>query len=86
MAQTVTPITAYDERSDSLYISAKKDFEEEVVELVPGVNIEYNKEGEVIEIEILRASRFFQEVAQPKQSKTHSLVKEKTVVYKAKKK
>ena len=88
MDKTVKPVTTYDEHSDSLYIFAKKDFEEEVVELVPGVNIEYNKAGEVIGIEILRASRFLQEVARTKtrQNKVNSLVKEKTNLYRAKKK
>ncbi|MEK7263771.1 MAG: DUF2283 domain-containing protein [Bacteroidota bacterium] len=88
MDKTVTPLTTYDEHSDSLYIFAKKDFEEEVVELVPGVNIEYNKAGEVIGIEILRASRFFQDIpkTRTRQNKVRSLVKEKTNLYKTKKK
>ncbi|MBS4028389.1 MAG: DUF2283 domain-containing protein [Ignavibacteriales bacterium] len=87
MDRTVKQSTTYDAQSDSMYIFAKKGFEEEVVELVPGVNIEYNKAGEVIGIEILRVSRFFHDVLQPaKQTKSHSMVKEESVSYKSKKK
>ena len=43
MDKTVTPLTTY-MNTATVYIFLQKDFEE-VVELVPGVNIEYNKAG-----------------------------------------
>ena len=79
---------SYDEGSDSLYIFAKIGREEDVVELVPGVNIELNKSGEVIGIEILRASRFLQEIPKPRTTPQRSSyrVKESGKVYRSRRK
>ena len=55
----------YDEKSDILYIVSKKGDEEEFVEIAPGVNVELNDRGEVIGIEILKASKFLKPVARP---------------------
>jgi uncharacterized protein YuzE len=52
----------YDIESDSIQISIKSGREEEYKEIVPGINVEFNKEKEVIGIEILRASRFFKSI------------------------
>ena len=55
----------YDSKSDILYIVAKKGQEDEFVEIAPGVNVELDEKGEVIGIEILRASKFFKPVVKP---------------------
>lgn len=49
---------SYDERSDSLFIYLKEGEEDNFEEIVPGINIELDKNGEVIGVEILKASRF----------------------------
>lgn len=49
---------SYDEKSDSLFIFLKDGEEERFEEIVPGINIELNKNNEVIGIEVLKASRF----------------------------
>lgn len=48
----------YDEKSDSLFIYLKEGEEESFEEIVPGINIELNKDDEVIGVEVLKASRF----------------------------
>lgn len=48
----------YDKRSDSLFIYLKEGEEEDFEEIVPGINIELNKKGEIIGVEVLKASRF----------------------------
>ncbi|MBI2676309.1 MAG: DUF2283 domain-containing protein [Candidatus Aenigmarchaeota archaeon] len=48
----------YDRKSDSLFICLKEGEEEGFEEIVPGINVELDKHGEVIGIEILHASRF----------------------------
>ncbi|MEN7982623.1 MAG: DUF2283 domain-containing protein [Nanoarchaeota archaeon] len=48
----------YDAESDSLFIYIKEGEEESFEEIVPGINIELNKKGDIIGIEILKASRF----------------------------
>ena len=58
MGKVINNVSSYDVESDSLYIFAKPGREESIVELVPGVNLELDREGQVIGIEILRASSF----------------------------
>jgi len=48
----------YDEKSDSLFIYLKEGEEERFEEIVPGINIELNKDDEIIGVEVLKASRF----------------------------
>ncbi len=48
----------YDKKSDSLFICLKEGEEESFEEIIPGVNVEFDKNNEMIGIEILRASRF----------------------------
>lgn len=55
----------YDEKSDSLFIYLKEGEEESFEEIVPGINIELNKNNEVIGIEILKASRFSENLKKP---------------------
>ena len=54
----------YDEKEDILYL-AKKGEEEKVVELAPGVNIELNSSGELIGVELFKASRLLKDVIKP---------------------
>ena len=55
----------YDSQSDVLYIAMEEGEEEQYVEVVPGVNVELDARGEVMGIEILRASEFLKPVAMP---------------------
>ncbi|MEX0920301.1 MAG: DUF2283 domain-containing protein [Candidatus Pacearchaeota archaeon] len=48
----------YDAESDSLFIYLKEGEEESFEEIVPGINIELDEEGEILGIEVLKASRF----------------------------
>lgn len=52
----------YDKESDSLLIHLKEGEEEGFEEIIPGINIELNKKGEIIGVEILKASRFMEQV------------------------
>lgn len=51
----------YDEKSDSLFICIREGEEESFEEIAPGINIELDKNNEIIGIEILHASRFAKE-------------------------
>lgn len=55
----------YDYESDILYIVAKKAKEEEFVEIAPGINIELDDRGQVIEKEILNASKCLKPIVEP---------------------
>lgn len=48
----------YDKESDSLLINIKEGEEDSFEEVVPGVNLELNKKGEIIGVEIIGASKF----------------------------
>lgn len=50
------PLVKYDPSSDVLYIATRKGLEEEFTEVAPGVNVEIDKRGNVLGVEILRAS------------------------------
>ena len=58
----------YDPDSDVLYI-AKQGEEEESVEMQPGVNLELNKEKDIIGIELLNASKIFKDIIEPLREK-----------------
>ena len=51
----------YDEAEDILYL-AKEGEEKEVVELSPGVNIELDSSGQLIGVEVFKASSLFKDV------------------------
>ena len=48
----------YDKKSDSLYIYLKEGEEDSFEEIVPGINIEFDKNNDIVGIEVLKASRF----------------------------
>lgn len=50
------PLVKYDSTSDVLYIATRKGLEEEFAEVAPGVNVELDRKGNVLGVEILRAS------------------------------
>lgn len=52
----------YDEKSDSLFIYLKEGEEEDFEEIVPGINVELDKNRDVIGIEVLHASRFHKQM------------------------
>ncbi len=54
----------YDPEVDVLYL-ARAGQEEEVVEVYPGLNLELDASGELIGVEILKASRLLKEVIGP---------------------
>ena len=58
----------YDEEEDILYLG-KEGAEEDTIELSPGVNIELDKSGSLIGIEIFRASKLLKEVIKPIQKR-----------------
>ena len=47
----------YDQKSDSLYIWIKEGEEEGFEEIVPGINVELDKDNNIMGIEILHVSR-----------------------------
>lgn len=47
----------YDASSDVLYMATRKGLEEEFTEIAPGVNVEMDSNGNVLGVEILRASQ-----------------------------
>jgi len=50
------PLVRYDRSSDVLYIATQKGLEEEFIEVAPGVNVELDDKGNVVGVEILKAS------------------------------
>ena len=55
----------YDKKSDSLFIYLKEGEEESFEEIVPGINIEFDKNNEIIGIEVIKASRFNEQLGKP---------------------
>ncbi len=55
---------SYDEKEDILYL-AREGEEEEIVELSPGVNIELDSSGELIGVELFKASMLLKDVIKP---------------------
>ena len=51
----------YDEKEDILYL-AKEGEEAEVIELSPGVNMELDSKGNLIGVELFKASHMFKDV------------------------
>lgn len=47
----------YDKKSDALWLLVKSGEEKEVKEVSPGVNVELGKNGELLGVEILNASK-----------------------------
>lgn len=60
----------YDREKDVLSI-AKEGIEEEFVEVYPGINLELDKTGNFIGIEIMRASSILKDVVEPIRKKAH---------------
>jgi uncharacterized protein YuzE len=50
------PLVRYNRSSDVLYIATRKGLEEEFIEVAPGVNVELDAKGNVVGVEILKAS------------------------------
>lgn len=65
------PVIHYDSHSDTLMIMARKGAEEQFVEIAPGVNVELGADGQVLGIEILRASRVLRPVVKPLYQQLH---------------
>jgi len=59
---------SYDEEADVLYL-AREGQEEEVVEVYPGVNLEFGPEQELLGVEILGASQLLKGVVEPLKDK-----------------
>lgn len=62
------PTALYDGESDSLYIIISQGDEEGFIELAPDINLELGKNGKVIGIEILRASKVLRKIAPLKEA------------------
>jgi uncharacterized protein YuzE len=54
----------YDDEEDILYL-AKEGEEAEIIELSPGVNMELDNNGNLIGVEVFKASRMFKDVLKP---------------------
>ena len=52
---------SYDDNEDILYL-AKEGEEEEIVELAPGVSVEFDSSGSLIGVEVFNASFIFKDV------------------------
>jgi len=52
---------SYDENEDILYL-AKEGLEHEILELSPGVNLELDDSGNLIGVEVFKASHLFKDV------------------------
>jgi uncharacterized protein YuzE len=59
---------SYDEQEDILYL-AKEGEEAEVVELETGVNMELDDKGNLIGVEVFKASQLFKNVLKPMEKK-----------------
>ena len=55
----------YDKKSDCLFIYLKEGEEESFEEIIPGINIEFDKNNDIIGIEVLKASRFSEHLKKP---------------------
>ena len=58
----------YDSESDSLYIFLKEGKEEDYEEIIPGINAELDSDGNIIGVEVLKASRFMKDLKDKKTS------------------
>jgi len=58
----------YDEEEDILYL-AKEGEEAEVVEISPGMNMELDSNGNLIGVELFKASHMFKNVLKPMEEK-----------------
>ena len=58
----------YDEKEDVLYL-AKEGEEAEVVEISPGINMELDCNGNLIGVELFKASRIFKDVLKSMEKK-----------------
>lgn len=58
----------YDEDEDILYLG-KEGKEAEVVEVAPGVNMELDSDGNLIGVELFRASGMFKDILKPMEKK-----------------
>ena len=66
----------YFEQEDILYLAISDDPENGSIELSPDITAEYNHKGELIGIEILRASDFIRDsIAESAQAKVLNLLK-----------
>lgn len=59
------PMVNYDPSTDVLYLVTHKGVEAEFTEIIPGVNVELDEEGQVIGVEILGASQVLKNVLEP---------------------
>jgi len=50
------PFVKYDPECDVLYIATREGTEEEFTEVAPGINVELDRKGNVVGVEVLRAS------------------------------
>ena len=55
---------SYDEEADVLYL-AREGEEEMVEEVYPGLNLEFDRDGQLLGVEILKASEVLRDVADP---------------------
>lgn len=64
----------YDKEQDILYV-ATKGIEENYVEVASGLNVEFDEGGNIIGIELLRASRLLKEDQEPAKKRIRNAAK-----------
>lgn len=62
----------YDAKEDVLYL-AKEGQEEEVIEVAPGVNLEFDASGKLIGVELFQASHILKDVLKPMERKLEAV-------------
>lgn len=63
---------SYDQGHDILYL-AREGQEAEAIEVGPGIMLEFDAEGDLLGVEILRASQVLREVLRPLASKAEAV-------------
>ncbi len=59
------PTVHYDPQSDTLYFLVRDGEEERFVEVAEGINVELDREGQLLGVEILNVSRFLRAAIGP---------------------
>ncbi len=53
----------YDRESDALYVYIQDGLEDRFEEIAPGINMEFDKQNNMLGIEVLKASRFYKDLS-----------------------
>ena len=65
-----TPSFHYDAKADAIYFFLRPGDEEECIEIAPHVYYEVDADGEILGIEILKASQFLEQIVQQRKARS----------------